>query len=230
MKPKRTSGSKGSRKTSSKKSPSKKAPKRKAPKKKKPAAAPAPLPSVVELGQGVFSVGEEAVRRATGKGWDEWLAILDEAGARAMDHPTIARLLNEAHKLPGWWAQTVTVGYERARGMREVHQTSRGFEASRSKTIAASAKDVFDAWTDGRKRARWLKDPDVAIRASTLGRSLRMTWIDAKSSVEVWLEPKGESKTQVQVQHSKLVNASDVERKKAYWGKQLERLKELLER
>lgn len=183
---------------------------------------------MIEAGERIAGIGSEAVRQATGKGWQEWLAILDEAGARAMDHPTIARFLNEAHKVPGWWAQMVTVGYEQARGMRE--ETARGYEAGRSKTIAASPEDVFAAWKDGRKRARWLADPDVTIRTSAPGRSLRMTWIDGETSVEVWLTPKGESKTQVAVQHVKLANARDVERKKAYWGEQLERLKDLLEK
>ena len=89
---------------------------------------------------------------------------------------------------------------------------------------------MFAAWKDGRKRARWLTDPDVTIRSTTPGRSLRIAWIDGESSVEVGLTPKGESKTQVQVQHSKLANARDVERKKAYWGEQLARLKDLLEK
>jgi uncharacterized protein YndB with AHSA1/START domain len=187
-------------------------------------------PMLVEAGERIAGIGGEAVRQATGRGWQEWLAILDEAGARTMDHPTIAKLLNEAYKVPGWWAQMVTVGYEQARGVREPHQTSRGFEAGRSKTVAASPEEVFAAWKDGRKRARWLADPDVTIRTATPGRSLRIAWIDGKTSVEVWLSPKGESKTQVQVQHAKLANAREVERKKAYWGAQLVRLKEFLEK
>jgi hypothetical protein len=219
---KRTSKKKSSAKRSSTKA---KATEKKATKKTVPRKS-----VLIEAGERIAGIGSEAVRQATGKGWQEWLAILDEAGARAMDHPTIARFLNEAHKVPGWWAQMVTVGYEQARGMREKHETARGYEAGRSKTIAASREDVFAAWKDGRKRARWLADPDVTIRTAAPGRSLRMTWIDGETSVEVLLTPKGVSKTQVAVQHVKLANARDVERKKAYWAEQLERLKDLLEK
>ena len=34
-------------------------------------------------------VGSDAVARATGKAWDQWLAILDKAGAVAMPHKAI---------------------------------------------------------------------------------------------------------------------------------------------
>ena len=61
-------------------------------------------------------VSDDAVRSATGKGWDEWFAILDAAGAVAWKHPDIARWVAGEFGISGWWAQSVTVGFERARG------------------------------------------------------------------------------------------------------------------
>ena len=40
-----------------------------------------------------------------------------------MGHKAIAVYLHEQQKLPAWWSQEVTVGYERIRGLREEHQT-----------------------------------------------------------------------------------------------------------
>jgi hypothetical protein len=37
-------------------------------------------------------VSDQAVRRATGRGWDDWLAVLDAAGAARWDHPRLATL------------------------------------------------------------------------------------------------------------------------------------------
>jgi hypothetical protein len=237
----------GSKKASKKKSSRKKAPARKktavrkkaavrkraaakkaAKKPPPPTAAPRTKPVLAE-GLRLGGIGSEAVRRATGKGWDEWLAVLDEAGARAMEHPAIARLLDEVHKLPGWWAQMVTVGYEQARGLRAPHQTRSGWETSRSKTIDAPIDEVFAAWTDDATRARWLADHDVTIRKATPRESLRITWVDGASSVVVHLWPKTGSRTQVRLQHSKLEDAAAVQRMKEYWGDQLERLREMLE-
>jgi len=61
-------------------------------------------------------VSDAAVQAKTGKTWQEWFAVLDAAGARAMDHKTSAAYLYKQLRLPDWWAQMVTVGYEQARG------------------------------------------------------------------------------------------------------------------
>jgi hypothetical protein len=62
--------------------------------------------------QKLNGVTSEAVRKATGKTWDEWLTILDAAGGQKMQHPEIAKLLSEEYGTPDWWSQMVTVGYE----------------------------------------------------------------------------------------------------------------------
>jgi len=61
-------------------------------------------------------LSDAAVQAKTGKTWQEWFAVLDAAGARAMDHKTSAAYLYKQLRLPDWWAQMVTVGYEQARG------------------------------------------------------------------------------------------------------------------
>ena len=38
-------------------------------------------------------ISEAAVRKATGKSWDEWFDLLDSEGADALPHKQIARLL-----------------------------------------------------------------------------------------------------------------------------------------
>ena len=101
---------------------------------------PAPLSRAADPG-----INEESIRRKTGRGWDDWLKVLDDWGATERPHREIARHLVDAHGVPGWWAQWVTVGYERARGLRARHQTARGFEVSVSKTLPATP-DVVWPW------------------------------------------------------------------------------------
>ncbi len=76
-------------------------------------------------------ISDAAVRKATGKGWDEWFALLDSEGAEALPHKQIARLLHDrGYIASSWWCQMVTVGYERARGKRVLGETeSAGFVA-----------------------------------------------------------------------------------------------------
>ena len=100
------------------------------------------------------AIGDPAVKRATGKGWREWFALLDKAGAATMAHRDIAKLLSTRHKLADWWSQMVTVGYERAKGMRELHQTAKGFNTSVSRTLATGLDQLFEAWAS--LRISWI--------------------------------------------------------------------------
>src|ERR1051325_153823 len=173
-------------------------------------------------------IGDEAVKKATGRDWAEWFRIFDKAGAAKLDHRGITAIAEEPGA-PPWWGQMVTGRYEQERGLRAVHQKMDGYSASISRTIAAPLKEIYEAWGAGRRRAKWLKEPKLAVRKATPHKSLRITWSDGASSVEVNLYPKGDAKTQVSVQHSKLKDAAAGAEKKALWGEALDRLKEALE-
>jgi len=175
-------------------------------------------------------MSDDAVFRATGKRWDAWFAILDEAGARGMTHTAIADHLHRKHGVPGWWNQMVAVNYEQARGLREKYQSCDGdFSASSSKTVAAPLSKLFAAWENEKARARWMPDPGFTVRKATAKKSMRITWVDGKTNVEVNFYAKGAGKSMAAVQHSNLKDAKDVERKKAYWSRALGTLKERLE-
>jgi len=78
--------------------------------------------------------------------------------------------------------------------------------------------------------ARWLPDAaTMTIRKVTPNKSIRITWIDGGSSVEVCFWVQGPAKSQVAVQHSKLESPEEVDRRKAYWAAALSKLQELLE-
>jgi hypothetical protein len=199
---------------------------------RRPKASPptrAAKASLAAKGLRLAGVGSEAVMRATGRAWDEWLKVLDRAGAKAMPHKEIALMLSRKFAVPDWWSQMVTVGYEQARGLRAVNQRTSGFAANASKTVAANVARLYDAWNDPALRSRWLLDAPVEVRRSTDGKSMRMTWTVGDSSIDVGFFAKGAGKSQVQVEHGKLKNASDVLRQKAFWKDALERLGALFE-
>jgi len=88
-------------------------------------------------------MSDAAVKAKTGKDWAAWFKLLDAAGARSLEHRAIVTLLSKTHGVPGWWRQMVAVEYERARGLRQVHQKSDGFSVSASKTLAVALPDCF---------------------------------------------------------------------------------------
>jgi hypothetical protein len=174
----------------------------------------------------IAGIGSDAVKKATGKSWARWLAVLDKKKATEMTHKEIAEFLHEKKGLSGWWSQMVTVGYEQARGMRKAHQQSTGFEMSKSRTLPISPMKAFKAWEDNQAREQWLGER-IVIRKATRGKSMRVTWPD-KTHVDVNFYGKGKNKCQVSVQHTKLPNSTKCERMKKYWGEKLEAYKEYL--
>ena len=174
-------------------------------------------------------ISSEAVQAKTGRTWDEWIAALDKAGADQWPHKKIAQHVFKAFGCPGWWSQMVAVGYEQAKGMRVKHQTATGYNANASKTIAAPIAKLYKAWADPKIRDQWLVGAKkMVIRKATPNKSMRITWTDGKTSVEVGFFAKGAGKSQVAVQHSKLGGVKEVEFMKNCWRGALKRLESQL--
>jgi uncharacterized protein YndB with AHSA1/START domain len=175
----------------------------------------------------INGIGDDALREKTGRTWTEWVEILDEEGARTMAHADIASLLHEKFRVAAWWTQMVTVGYEQMTGRRVKGQKADGFAVSASKTLPVSPDTAFKAFNDTRARSKWLRD-EITIRKATAPKSLRITWRDGKTHLDVDIYAKGSGKTQVSLQHSKLANAREAARMKKYWAEALGRLEDAL--
>ena len=189
-------------------------------------AAPSP-----KLDASVFPCGDEAVRNATGRSWEEWLGLLDKAGAaaRSLDHQEIYALAMQAlPETESWWGQMVSNGYERARGLREKHQTSVGdFQASVAKTLPIPLFAAYAAWADQTLRRGWLDAADLDFTRLNAGRNIRARWPDG-SVLDIRFNATGPDKCQIVIDTMKLADAGAVERAKAFWQEQLERLQAYL--
>jgi uncharacterized protein YndB with AHSA1/START domain len=175
-------------------------------------------------------MSDEAVKAKTGKTWKEWFAILDQAGASRMSHQEIVKYLNTKQGVGPWWQQMVTVTYERARGLREMYQKPAGYQISVSRTVNIPLAKLYKAFANEKGRKAWLAEDGLVVRTATTNKSMRVTWNDGKSSLEINFNSKSDDKSQVVVQHSKLPDARASAKMKAYWSKALERLREALEK
>lgn len=174
-------------------------------------------------------MSDDAVQAKTGKNWSQWFAILDKAGAKKMSHQEIVKLLNSKHDVGPWWQQMVTVTYEQARGLRQKHEKPSGYEISVSRIVNAPLASVYKKVANEKTRSLWLSEGGVTIKKSTLNKSMRMIWKDGKTSLQISFLGKGDGKSQVVVQHSKLPDAKAAAKMKSYWGKALDRLREVVE-
>jgi hypothetical protein len=172
---------------------------------------------------------DASLRQRTGKGWREWLRLLDAWGARERKHGEIASHLMGEYGVPGWWAQAITVGYERSRGLRAKHQTLGGtFQVSVSKTFPIGVAKLFRAFTEASLRSRWLERGMLKIRTTQRVKTARFDFRDGGSRVVVFFDPKKKNKTTVTIQHEKLPDAAVVEEMRALWRERLKRLGEVL--
>jgi len=185
---------------------------------KKGQAAPAPAAYVPAM-------ADDAVKAATGKGWSAWFTLLDAAQAKTMSHKQIVALLGAS--IGPWWRQMVAVEYERARGLREKHQTASGYVVNATRTLPVALSALYAAAADPRRRAKWFPEGRFEQSSQTPDKYLRGAW-NGTARVEFGFTAKGKGKAQIAVQVSKLESQAAVERERAAWKAALERLSALL--
>jgi hypothetical protein len=201
----------------------------------KPAASPVTTTTASRAsGSGVSKGGVSDAKaiEKTGHGLAHWFEVLDRFGAVDKGHTAAARHLHDAHHVDGWYAQGITVAYERARGVRALNQRYDGvFEVSVSKVVAATTADVIKAFARTGRR-RWTKDVDTTlvsglaaaldapeskgfvVRTDGQGR-FRYKWDG--TTVQFYLLPKTGGKVSVVVTNTQLPRAAMVEERRTQW-------------
>jgi hypothetical protein len=165
----------------------------------------------------------------TGQPWSVWFVRLERWGARDRTHTQIARWLSGEQGVDGWWSQELTVRYEMAIGRRVTGQRPTGFEVWVSKTIQAPVAAAYEAVVTARGRKAWMPGVTLTPRGATAPKIARFNWSDGSSRVAIYLDPKGEAKTTVGVQHERLADAEARQRMRAFWQERLAELKRILE-
>jgi hypothetical protein len=167
----------------------------------------------------------------TGADWATWLARIDAWGGASASHTAIAawvapQVQNDDGK-GFWWAQAITVGYERLRGRRLLGQTCDGqWAASKSVTVPGSVAEVRALMLDSARLADWAP-PGLQPRPAGAARSVRYT--DAEgNTVSAWLTEKPGPRCAIGLQVEGLPSAEARDAAKAAWTEHLGALKALL--
>lgn len=197
-------------------------------------------------------VRDEAVRKATGKSWAEWVTELDAAGAETMSHTEIAHMLQESKRVESaWWCQSVTVGYEYAKGRRVRGQAASGkFSLSVSRTIPADPAMLWSLLLAPAGLRCWLGTIDHfeavkgwpfetdegvcgAVRGVEPWKRLRLSYQPAahasQSTLLLTLSGTGD-RAILRVDHEKLTDATARQAMKQRWQQALDCLQALTRR
>jgi len=171
-------------------------------------------------------MSDDSVRAATGRGWNEWRTVIDAWPVGDRDHAAIAAWVHEAHGIDGWWAQTVTVGYERITGRRLPYQMSDGtFTANKSRTVGVDAQELRALLLDEDGRNALFGGLDTDLRSRPTSKAVRLAVGPGTALLALDARPDG--RTKVTVAHEKLPDHGDVDHWKAFWNEWLETLDDI---
>ena len=169
-------------------------------------------------------MSDDKISAKTGRTWQQWTRELDAAGAAKLAHGEIASLVSGTYGVGSWWTQTVTVGYERIKGLRARGQRRDGaYEMGKTKTFHVPVKSLFDAWASDTMRRRWLKGIKTTVRTATSPKTVRLQWPDG-TIVVIGLTAKGDDKSVVSVVHTKLPDKPASDAMKKEWTMHLDAL------
>ena len=125
--------------------------------------------------------------------------------------------------------QSITVSYERARGMRAVGERADGFSVTASKTVAVPVERLFDAFVDETLRHAGCRTGSCASgprrsrsRPASTGATARRASSSASSR-------RARRRASSALEHERLPDAEEAERMKVYWRERVAALKEVLE-
>jgi uncharacterized protein YndB with AHSA1/START domain len=195
-------------------------------------------------------MSSEAVKKATGKTWEQWFKELDSFGGAEKGRKAINELLYEKMKVDPWWCATIVVEYEAARKVLERDGYPKGYTICATKAIAAKPQEIFAAFADAQKLGKWFASSPKQefqeggrfsnadgnrgqFKKINPGKAIKFTWESERHApseiVEVKLQPAG-AKYTVMVTHERIVGREAADGLRAAWGFALESLKLLLEK
>lgn len=187
------------------------------------------------------AVSDARVRARTGRGLDHWFKVLDTFGAAEKGHTAAARHLSDDHGVDGWYAQGITVAFERARGLRATNQRMSGYyEVSVSKVVDAPLERVAKALARPAERAAWLRGCDPAIEnglreaqsgegARTVkiraGKDARLRYPADGKTIEIVVIAKPGGRASIVASVTKIPSAPAMEAQRAAWRRAFDGLK-----
>jgi hypothetical protein len=161
-------------------------------------------------------ISDEPLCVATGRAWETWCELIDTWPGRHEGHAAIAAYLSATHAVDPWWAQAITVGYERITGLRLPYQQADGsFTVSKSPTVNVDAAELRERLLSDAGRAELLPGLKTILRSRSSAKVLRLE-MDLGIAL-LTIEPKPGGKTKVTVEHQQLPTPAAVDQWREHW-------------
>jgi len=197
--------------------------------------------------QKIGRVSSESVKKHTKRSWDQWIALLDNTGAKNWPHREITLLLKTKYKLSPWWQQGVAIGFEIHHGLRIEGRSEKGtYGTVASKTFPLSAKKAWALVSKDPGLSIWLR-PFTAfewkkgkgfevdggifgeVRTVKPGQRIRLSWQEENwkkpSVLQLQIVPREGEKCMIVLQHEGLPNNLARTKLRDHWKAALNELR-----
>lgn len=169
---------------------------------------------------------DDKLRAATGKPWDEWCDLIDRWPGHSEGHSAVAAWMHDHHGIDHWWAQMITVGWERITGRRAPHQRSDGsYSVGKTRTVAIDGTALRELLLDDAARADLLGGADSELRSKPTTKVLRVRMAEGVALFTITARDDGRST--VNVTHEPLPDPEAADRWRHFWSEWLEALDEV---
>lgn len=196
------------------------------------------------------AITDATCNEATGKTLQEWFQTLDAFGGVEKGRRELVNHLYAETNKNEWWATTIAVEYEKARGAKEKDGLAKGYSICSTKTVAAPLERVFEAFGSAKDLDQWLGPQTKVVfeDGGTLtngdgnhalftriraNKDLRIDWnspgLGAGTKVEVMFADKGKGKTGITLNHTRIQERADADVLRAAWSQAFDALKSHLE-
>ena len=196
-----------------------------------------------------LSVSDEAVKKATGRDWDEWKGFLDAEGGADLNHKEIVALVGSKGGVDsGWWQQGVTVGYEKLKGDRITGETATGlFQIGVQRTLPIDHEQAWELLTSAEGASKWLGEganlsfeegetyrlaegTEGEVRVIRPNQHLRITWHPKDwarhSTIQVRVTPKND-RTTISFHQEQIPGPDEREERRAHYKAALKGIKKM---
>jgi uncharacterized protein YndB with AHSA1/START domain len=191
---------------------------------------------------------DDACREATGKTISQWYAEFDSMDALKLGRREIVNKIYVAHK-DIWWATTLFVEYEKAKGVTKKDGLFEGYTICVTKSIGAPVSKTYGVWTDQKHFAKMFGDGATQTVAEggsiqcaggcqgqfsrvRADKDLRFSWTHpgctAPMIVDVQFQDNN-GKTLVNVMTSRIQTRPEADGLRNSWSEALTRLKAMSE-
>ena len=197
----------------------------------------------------VGRVTNDSVLKGSGKGWAQWITLLNKLGGQTLSRSEIVQLLKTKYRLSPWWQQGVAHGYEVAIGRRIDEQSAKGtYLATVTKSIDLNAKKLWLLMVSNAGLRIWTQpvgETTIAkgshfettdgffgeVRSLLKGKRIRLSWIHAdtgdRSTLQVLTVGRPGKKTILVFNHEGLKSLKEKQRFRSRWREAAEKLVDL---